>query len=79
MKFKNDDLLNDADLKIIDILYKNSLTHFVEIAKQTRTSDATVHIRVRILVAEKIIKKFTLSLNNDLMGYNLGALVVHMI
>ena len=70
MKFKNDDLLNDADLKIIDILYKNSLTPFVEIAKQIGTADATVHIRVRRLMTEKIIKKFTLSVNNDLLGYS---------
>ena len=70
MKFKNDDLLIDADLKIIDILYKNSLTPFVEIAKQIGTADATVHIRVRRLMTEKIIKKFTLSVNNDLLGYS---------
>jgi hypothetical protein len=33
MEFKNDDLLNDVDLKIIDILYKNSLTPFVRVRR----------------------------------------------
>jgi Lrp/AsnC family transcriptional regulator, regulator for asnA, asnC and gidA len=70
MKFKYDNLLNDADLKIIDILHKNSLTPFVEIARQIGISDVTVHLRVRRLKDDGIINKFTLSLNNDLVGYN---------
>ena len=70
MNLKNDNLMTNVDLQIIDILHKNSLTPFVEIAKQIGTSDATVHVWVKRLVTEKIIKKFTLSLNNYLVGYN---------
>jgi Lrp/AsnC family transcriptional regulator, regulator for asnA, asnC and gidA len=70
MKFENDDLLNNVDLQIIDILYKNSLTPFVQIAKQIGMSDATVHIRVKRLISEGIIRRFTLSINNDLLGYS---------
>jgi Lrp/AsnC family transcriptional regulator, regulator for asnA, asnC and gidA len=70
MKFKNDNLPNDVDLQIIGILYKNSSTPFVEIAQQIGMSDATVHIRVKRLIAERIINKFTLSLNSDLLGYS---------
>ena len=39
----NNDLLDDVNLKIIDILGKDSSTPFVEVAKQIGVSDATVH------------------------------------
>jgi Lrp/AsnC family transcriptional regulator, regulator for asnA, asnC and gidA len=70
MEFKNDNLLNDTDHKIMEILYRDSSTSFNEIARQIGTADETVHIRVRRLMTEKIIKKFTLSVNNDLLGYS---------
>ena len=62
--------LDDVDLQIIDILSKDSSTAFVEIAKQIGISDGTVHLRVRRLIDEGIIRRFTLSLNNDLLGYD---------
>jgi Lrp/AsnC family transcriptional regulator, regulator for asnA, asnC and gidA len=63
-------LLDDVNLKIIDILSKDSSVPFVEIAKQIGISDATVHIRVKRLMACGIINKFTISVNNNLLGYD---------
>src|ERR671938_1046967 len=63
-------LIDDVNLQIIDILSKDSSTAFVEIAKRVGISDATVHLRVRRLIDEGIIRRFTLSLNNDLLGYD---------
>ena len=48
----------------------DSSTPFVEIAKQIGISDATVHIRVRRLISEGLINKFTISVDNDLLGYD---------
>jgi Lrp/AsnC family transcriptional regulator for asnA, asnC and gidA len=62
--------LDDIDLKIIDILGRDSSTPFVEIAKQIGISDATIHVRVRRLISEGVISKFTISVDNDLLGYN---------
>src|ERR687885_978275 len=70
MKFNNDDLLDDINLRIIDALSKDSSMPFVEIAKQIGISDATVHLRVRRLKDEGVIDKFTLSIDNDLLGYD---------
>jgi Lrp/AsnC family transcriptional regulator, regulator for asnA, asnC and gidA len=70
MNFKNDNLLSVVDLQIIDILHKNSSTPFVEVAKRVGIFDATVHVRVKRLISEAIIRKFTLCLNNDLLGYS---------
>jgi Lrp/AsnC family transcriptional regulator for asnA, asnC and gidA len=63
-------LLDDVNLRIIDILSKDSSTTFVEIAKQIGISDATVHLRVRRLIAAGIITKFTISVDNNLLGYD---------
>src|SRR5919199_5694094 len=70
MNFDSERLLDDINLKIIDVLSKDSSLPFVEIAKQIGISDATVHLRVRRLIDEGIIRRFTLSLNNDLLGYD---------
>jgi Lrp/AsnC family transcriptional regulator, regulator for asnA, asnC and gidA len=65
-----DSLLDDVNLRIIDILSKDSSTPFVEGAKQIGISDATVHIRVKKLISEGIISKFTISVDNNLLGYD---------
>ena len=62
--------IDDINLKIIDILNKDSSTPFVDIAKRIGVSDATVHIRVRRMIAAGIINKFTISVDNDLLGYD---------
>jgi Lrp/AsnC family transcriptional regulator, regulator for asnA, asnC and gidA len=66
----NEDLLDEINLKIIDILSRDSSTRFVEIARKIGISDATVHMRVRRLMATRIIRKFTISVNNCRIGYN---------
>jgi Lrp/AsnC family transcriptional regulator, regulator for asnA, asnC and gidA len=67
---KHDSLLDDVNLQIIDILAKDSSKPYVEIAKQIGISDATVHLRVRRLIAAGIITKFTISVDNNLLGYD---------
>lgn len=64
------DVIDEINLKIINILNKDSSLPFVEIAKQIGISDATVHIRVRRLIAAGIIKKFTIALDNNKLGYD---------
>ena len=67
-------LIDDVNLKIIDILNKDSSTPFVNIAKQIGVSDATIHIRVRRMISAGIINKFTISVDNGLLGYSLSCL-----
>ncbi|MDQ3961021.1 MAG: Lrp/AsnC family transcriptional regulator [Thermoproteota archaeon] len=43
---------------------------FVDIAKELEISDATVHIRVRRLLAAGILRKFTIATDNALLGYD---------
>ena len=62
--------INEINLKIINILKKDSSTPFVDVAKRIGVSDATVHQRVRRMIEAGIINKFTISVNNDLLGYD---------
>lgn len=64
------DSIDALDLKIIDILGKDSSTTFVDIAKQIGVSDATIHIRVRRLKEAGIIGNFTISVDNNRLGYD---------
>ena len=71
MKIKNHNgVLDDVNLQILDILVKDSSTPFVQIAKQIGISDATVHLRIRKLKDQGLIKKFTICLNNNILGYD---------
>jgi DNA-binding Lrp family transcriptional regulator len=45
MPFSPDELLDDLNLKIMDMLGKDSSVSFVEVAKQIDVSDATIHNR----------------------------------
>lgn len=67
--------LDYVNLKIIEILSKNSSTPFVEIAKEIGISDATVHMRVKRLIYQGIINKFTISINHELIGYSILAYI----
>jgi Lrp/AsnC family transcriptional regulator for asnA, asnC and gidA len=62
--------LDLIDLRIISMLCKDSTTPFVEIARNIGISDATVHLRVKRLVVEGVIRKFTVTLNYDVIGFD---------
>jgi Lrp/AsnC family transcriptional regulator for asnA, asnC and gidA len=64
------DLLDEINLKILYILSRDASRPFVDIAKELEISDATVHIRVRRLVAAGILRKFTIATDNRLLGYD---------
>jgi DNA-binding Lrp family transcriptional regulator len=68
--------LDDKDHKIINVLKKNSREPIRGIAKKTKLRPSTVHVRIRKLVAEGVIDKFTLKLNNELMGEGFIAIIL---
>lgn len=63
-------MLDDINLRIIDMLMNDASRPFVDIAKELQISDATVHMRVRRLVAAGIIRRFTIATDNNLLGYD---------
>jgi DNA-binding Lrp family transcriptional regulator len=67
--------LDEVNLRILDILSRDASRSFVDIAKELEISDATVHIRVRRLLAAGILRKFTIATDNALLGYDHLAIV----
>jgi Lrp/AsnC family transcriptional regulator for asnA, asnC and gidA len=66
-KRRNDELssdLNSIDEKIIHLLQIDSRKSFVEIAKQIGLSESAVRRRVKNLLENNTIKRFTLELNS---------------
>ncbi len=63
-------MLDDINLRIIDMLTHDASRPFVDIAKELGISDATVHMRVRRLVASGIIRRFTVTTDSKLLGYD---------
>jgi Lrp/AsnC family transcriptional regulator for asnA, asnC and gidA len=64
------ELLDEVNLRILDILGRDASRPFVDIAKELEVSDATVHIRVKRLQAAGILRKFTITTDNVLLGYD---------
>jgi Lrp/AsnC family transcriptional regulator for asnA, asnC and gidA len=64
------ELLDEINLRILDILSQDASRPFVDIARELEISDATVHIRVKRLQAAGILRKFTIKTDNVLLGYD---------
>jgi Lrp/AsnC family transcriptional regulator for asnA, asnC and gidA len=54
---------------------QGSSTPYVEVAKQVGVSNTTLHARIRHLLNSGIINKFTISINNNRLGFSHVAFV----
>jgi Lrp/AsnC family transcriptional regulator for asnA, asnC and gidA len=61
--------IDDIDNKIIKILINNSRISNTKIAKLLNISEASVRKRIKKIMKSGIIKKFTVELNYNLLGY----------
>ncbi len=62
--------LDGKDYSIINVLKENSRLAIREVAKKTGIRPSTVHERIKKLIREGVIEKFTLKLNNKAVGEN---------
>ena len=63
-------ILDEIDHQILDILIDNARTPFTDIAKKLVVSAGTIHVRVKKMEEEKIIKGSTLTIDYDKMNYS---------
>ncbi len=63
----NKNSLDKKDMKILTILKNNSRASIREISKATGIRPSTVHQRIKKLVENDVIEKFTVKLNDDKM------------
>jgi len=70
-KFK----LDEIDHQILDILIENARTPFTDIAKKLLVSAGTIHVRVKKMEEEGVIKGSTLTVDYDKMNYTFIAYI----
>jgi len=68
-------MMDETDRKIIDILEQNARIPFTEIAEEIGVSEATVRKRVKVLEEEDVIKKYTIEVNPQRLGYQTVAII----
>lgn len=57
-----------TDAEILKILQKDSSKSFVDIAKELRVTDGTIHQRIKKLKRMGAIKRFTVELDHKILG-----------
>jgi len=62
--------MDKKDKKIIEMLKRNARRPFTEMAEKLDVSEATVRKRVQKLEEENIIKKYTVHVDTEKLGYN---------
>ncbi len=67
--------LDETDLKIIGKLQEDAKTPFTKIGEKLDIPDTTVHFRVKKLIDNGIIKKFTVLIDHEKLGYTVRALL----
>lgn len=71
----NINLLDDIDLKIIDILQNNGRSHLAEIAKEVDLSSPAVMERVKKLEANGVIKSYQAVIDAKKVGKDITAFI----
>ena len=62
--------IDAKDRKIIEVLKQDSRESIREIAKKTKIRPSTIHQRIKKLIENRVIEKFTIKLNNKEVGEN---------
>lgn len=62
--------LDEIDYKILEILRRDARTPFTDIGRDLGISDATVHVRVKKMMDDGIIKRYTIEVDEQALGRN---------
>ena len=68
--------LDDIDKKILKILEEDARTPFSKIAKMLNLSESTIHIRIKRLKENGVIRGFYVDIDPEKIGYNVMAFVL---
>ncbi len=69
-------MLDDIDIKILEVLQQNTRASYVEIGKQILLSASSVRERIQKLEDLEIIKAYSLKLDHAKMGYGLEVFIM---
>ena len=65
--------IDKIDKQILSILMENAKTPYTEIAKKLLVSPGTIHVRMKKMEYVGLVKKSQLTINHELLGYDLTA------
>ncbi|MDA8945702.1 Lrp/AsnC ligand binding domain-containing protein [Flavobacteriales bacterium] len=65
--------IDKIDRQILSILMENAKTPYTEIAKKLLVSPGTIHVRMKKMEDVGLVKKSQLTINHELLGYDLTA------
>ncbi|HID41205.1 MAG TPA: Lrp/AsnC family transcriptional regulator [Pyrodictium sp.] len=68
--------IDETDLKLIRLLAKDSRRSIRDLARELGLAGSTVHARLRRLVENHVIKRFTILPDYAALGYNVTAIVL---
>ena len=68
--------IDELDLKILEILKKDSRTPFTEIASILGVSDSTIHVRLKKIRDDGVLRGFTVDLDEELLGKKVHGLAM---
>lgn len=68
--------LDNLDLQILSILFNDSRTPFLEIARHCHVSGGTIHVRMKKMEDMGIIKGTKLLIDNSKLGYDVCSFIM---
>lgn len=68
--------IDETDYKILEILRRDARIPFTEVGRELGISDATVHVRVKRMLKEGILKRYTIAVNEEVLGRNVYGFVL---
>ena len=69
-------LVDDIDRRLVALLARDSRKSIRDLARELGLAPSTVHARLRRLVAEGVIKRFTILPDYEMLGYGVTALIL---
>ena len=70
--------LDETDLRILEVLGKDARTPFTAVGEALGISDATVHIRVKRMTEEGVIKGYRVEVDEDLLERTCGFIMINV-
>lgn len=67
--------IDDIDMKILSELAKDANISVPRLSKKINVNSSVVYSRIKRLAKRQLIRKFTIEVNDDILGYAVSALV----
>lgn len=67
--------IDDIDLKILTELQRDASISVPKLSKKINVNSSVVYSRIKRLSKRQLIKRFTIEVNDDILGYSVSALV----